>query len=84
MGTQFSNGHEKSRLLTRLMERLIYVLITSALCSVPFLFPGITVRQGTVLFFSAAMALFLILMVLGMWNSLRDYWKTTHVEKTHQ
>ncbi len=84
MGKQSPDDHEKSRLLARLMERLIYVLITSALCSVPFLFPGITIRQGTVLFFSATMALFLIMMVLGMWNSLRDYWKTTHVEKTHQ
>jgi hypothetical protein len=60
------------RLPAALMERIIYVVITLGLCSIPYFIPEITVRQGIIFFFGITIGLFLILMMIGMWISLRN------------
>jgi hypothetical protein len=49
-----------------LVERLLYGLATLAFCAAPFLIPGITVRQGVMLFFGGIIILFLAILVIGL------------------
>ncbi|RUM94358.1 MAG: hypothetical protein DSZ28_03600 [Thiothrix sp.] len=54
------------------VERLLYGLATLAFCAAPFLIPGITVRQGVMLFFGGMIILFLAILVFGLWVSRKQ------------
>lgn len=55
MKEQSSCDQGRARPPGRIIERIIYFLVTSALCAIPFLLPGIALKQGAL----ASVAIFL-------------------------
>ena len=55
-----------------IIERLLYGLVTLALCVAPFLIPGITMRQGGMVFLAEFLFLVLGVIVFSLWISKRN------------
>lgn len=60
------NKEESASFPRDLVERLLYGLTTLAFCAVPFLIPGITIRQGGIVFFGEVMTLILGIFIFGV------------------
>jgi hypothetical protein len=62
-----STDNEESNSFSRgLMERFLYGLATLLFCTVPFLIPGITTKQGGMVFFGEIIILFLGIIIFSI------------------
>jgi len=66
-----TDSKEKHRFSEGLMARFLYLLITLALYTVPFLAPGISTTLGIEIFFGGTIIVFLALMLFGIFDSIR-------------